>query len=460
MYFLQKFLCLAFWKMNQQDQGSGQGSGHPSNVPVKRKRGRPRKEVSVAQSQGQSGNVPMMPGPDNALNSNQTAGTTDYGGHEMVGKVVTGVVEGTFNAGYLLNVKVDNTDTFLRGVVFRPSQVTPVTAENDVAPHARMIERKEIPIPVHNPQAEMQGSVPSSVQCSKQSFEPQSQRSMSEEQVQPTDVHPGISVSFDNQLSLSGSRFVSVSESPFPLNISTGGLPQGTSEPQNMNQSSSAISEFEHDKTVKQGETSTQVQEPGADGGAKTDMEAAPELMDIVPTIQNTDNELRSEQQTVPSMHQLNEVMHDEPNTSNIEVNLISESAEPEAMQSEQTSKSVDNFAENHDLPKSDVQEDTGTNLDMGSLSKVDMLNSDGRASSDVANIPDVRSEHALNTSQPESVPSESKFSSEGCGDFREKSDVQKCSSSDGVTMIDFSQPTESLAKSLDSEKQIGSGTS
>ncbi|XP_010456356.1 PREDICTED: uncharacterized protein LOC104737793, partial [Camelina sativa] len=62
----------------------------------------------------------------------------------LVGKEVSGVVEGSFDAGYLLNVKVKDSDIKLRGLVFIPDRVKPVTPENDVAPLVRMYGREEI----------------------------------------------------------------------------------------------------------------------------------------------------------------------------------------------------------------------------------------------------------------------------------------------------------------------------
>ncbi|KAL1201771.1 Protein METABOLIC NETWORK MODULATOR 1 [Cardamine amara subsp. amara] len=62
----------------------------------------------------------------------------------LVGKGVSGVVEGSFDAGYLLNVKVKDNDIKLRGLVFIPGKVTPITSENDVAPLAKMYGREEI----------------------------------------------------------------------------------------------------------------------------------------------------------------------------------------------------------------------------------------------------------------------------------------------------------------------------
>ncbi|KAG4378293.1 hypothetical protein AAZX31_17G014300 [Glycine max] len=437
--------------MNQQNQGSGP----PLNVPMKRKRGRPRKEESVVQG----ANVPVMPGSNNVLNSNQTAGTTTVCDDEMVGKVVTGVIDGTFNAGYLLSVKVADTDAFLRGLVFVEDQVSPVNVENDVAPHVKMIERKEIPIPVVNPQAEIHGSVPSSVQCNKQSFEPELQQvPMSEEQVLPTEIHSGISGLLENQ---SSSTLI-------PNSISSEGIPQGIQEPGHVNQSTSILSELDHDKTVKQGETlheldaSTQVKESSADGGETKVSEAVSELINLVPPIENTNMELGTGQQTLPYVQQLNE-----PNISNIEFNLIPVSAEPEALSCEQTTKTVNYFVEKQELPKTDVLEDTKTKLAIETSSNVDTSNSNGKPSTDVVSIPVVGSNHRLDTSQPESmpseqvgksVPSESKFSSEG-HDLWGKRDPQNCSSFGDINKVDFNQPTESLAKSIESEKQIGSDT-
>ncbi|MCI14230.1 AT hook motif-containing protein, partial [Trifolium medium] len=125
--------------MNQQNQGSGV----PSNSPMKRKRGRPRKEENNV--------VHGVHKPENVLNFNQPVSTATNSGSCMLGKTVTGVIEAAFNDGFLVNVKAPDSDSFLRGVVFLPGQVNPVTAETDVAPHVQMINRKEFPIPMPMP---------------------------------------------------------------------------------------------------------------------------------------------------------------------------------------------------------------------------------------------------------------------------------------------------------------------
>ncbi|XP_039061777.1 uncharacterized protein LOC120206096 [Hibiscus syriacus] len=81
--------------------------------------------------------------------------------------MVSGVIEGSFDAGYLLNVKVGETNTHLRGVVFLPGRFTPITAANDVAPQAKMYKRKEIPFPFVSPQGHLHPVSPTSGKSEK-----------------------------------------------------------------------------------------------------------------------------------------------------------------------------------------------------------------------------------------------------------------------------------------------------
>ncbi|KAH7426363.1 hypothetical protein KP509_11G098600 [Ceratopteris richardii] len=63
----------------------------------------------------------------------------DFAADVKVGQSVHGVVDGTFDAGYLVTVRVGKTDTLFRGVVFGPGLSAPLTAENDVAPKTKRI---------------------------------------------------------------------------------------------------------------------------------------------------------------------------------------------------------------------------------------------------------------------------------------------------------------------------------
>ncbi|KAL3639963.1 hypothetical protein CASFOL_014931 [Castilleja foliolosa] len=108
--------------MNQGESSSGL----PFH-PLKRRRGRPPKDPSLKRT---AVGPRTEPRPDRV-------DTTEL----MVGQAVTGVVEASLDAGYLLNVRIGNSPMSFRGIVFKPGHFVPVTAENDVAPHLQMIKR-------------------------------------------------------------------------------------------------------------------------------------------------------------------------------------------------------------------------------------------------------------------------------------------------------------------------------
>ncbi|GLT59388.1 hypothetical protein SLA2020_322090 [Shorea laevis] len=144
--------------MTQDNQGNNPVP--PADFSVKRTRGRPRKYPRLhlnhtenahdlrIQNQNREDNARCPPGFD-VVNSNQNNnGTPGNNANDMmVGQVVNGVIEAAFDAGYLLTVRVGNSKTTLRGVVFKPGHVVPVSAENDVAPNVPMIRRNVIPFP-------------------------------------------------------------------------------------------------------------------------------------------------------------------------------------------------------------------------------------------------------------------------------------------------------------------------
>lgn len=59
----------------------------------------------------------------------------------LIGQNVHGVLDGTFDAGYFLTIRVGSTDTILRGVVFAPGVAMPLTKSNDAAPGVGRLER-------------------------------------------------------------------------------------------------------------------------------------------------------------------------------------------------------------------------------------------------------------------------------------------------------------------------------
>lgn len=160
--------------MTQENQGTG--SAVPDNLPAKRKRGRPRKDRSQTQGQvpaapnqtpGQvpvtpsqtPGQVPVTPSQTQGQvlaiptpeiekkNQRQKIDAATDAKSDMVGQAVFGILDGSFDAGYLLTVRVGETNTILKGVVFQPGSSVPVSGSNDVAPHMKMMKRAEVNIP-------------------------------------------------------------------------------------------------------------------------------------------------------------------------------------------------------------------------------------------------------------------------------------------------------------------------
>jgi hypothetical protein len=66
-------------------------------------------------------------------------------------------LDGSFDAGYLLSVRVGNTDTILHGAVFGPGLSLPVSKVNDIAPAVRFVMRHEM---IPQPQAPAVPGVP------------------------------------------------------------------------------------------------------------------------------------------------------------------------------------------------------------------------------------------------------------------------------------------------------------
>ncbi|XP_042028483.1 uncharacterized protein LOC121775470 [Salvia splendens] len=133
----------------------------PIAMRAKRKRGRPRKDSNLCSAS-------TLPSPEySTLMRNHTANQSIYptppapaadpdknptiADDPMVGSAVYGVVEGSFDAGYLISIRIGNSLTPFRGLVFQPRNVVALTPSNDVAPHAKMHQRREIQIPIPLP---------------------------------------------------------------------------------------------------------------------------------------------------------------------------------------------------------------------------------------------------------------------------------------------------------------------
>lgn len=121
-------------------------------IPEKRKRGRPRKDPSERRAaKARSQAVRMPPGYPQHHTTTPRIDPIHNPTEVMIGQTVTGVVEATFEAGYLLAVRIGNSNITLRGAVFKPGHTAPLTPENDVAPHVEMIKRTQVPFPEMQP---------------------------------------------------------------------------------------------------------------------------------------------------------------------------------------------------------------------------------------------------------------------------------------------------------------------
>lgn len=174
--------------MEQQNQGTN--STLPVDAPLKRKRGRPRKDESQVKKERMTKSNSVS--DTHRLGANRS--NEDDDDDEMVGQVVSGVCEGSFDAGYFVTVKVGNTDTLLRGAVFVPGLFTPISAANDVAPYAKMYKRKEIPIPVLNPQVQGSSSAPRLRRKNKQPVLPENTTPMAIDQPPSSGIQCGTSL--------------------------------------------------------------------------------------------------------------------------------------------------------------------------------------------------------------------------------------------------------------------------
>lgn len=143
--------------------------------PVKRKRGRPRKAdllAAAAAAAAADGSivstvngvpppVPIVPGvpvlkpePKPRKSRKKKGEVSGPVGVDMnlVGKTVTGVLDGSFDAGYLLTVRVGDSETVLRGLVFGPGLTVPISKINDVAPGVKVVKRDEsMALPASSP---------------------------------------------------------------------------------------------------------------------------------------------------------------------------------------------------------------------------------------------------------------------------------------------------------------------
>lgn len=118
----------------------------PASSPLKRKRGRPRKcdvpgyEPRRRNRHSQATPAGTIPAQASPAYANPTASSSHLP-CGLIGQQVSGVLEGTFDAGYLITVRVGGTGPVFKGLVFDPTLSVPLTVDNDVAPLLPMSRR-------------------------------------------------------------------------------------------------------------------------------------------------------------------------------------------------------------------------------------------------------------------------------------------------------------------------------
>ncbi|KAK4364209.1 hypothetical protein RND71_015567 [Anisodus tanguticus] len=138
--------------MNEQTTQDNNPSAQ-TILPAKRRRGRPRKDGGVAKRGNLQSPMTTPPAPENIKKVQQNAVEMSQkdggviGGNNVVGQMVSGVVDGCFDAGYFISVRVGNSGTTLRGLVFQPGRFAPITPANDVAPSAIVYHRNQVAQP-------------------------------------------------------------------------------------------------------------------------------------------------------------------------------------------------------------------------------------------------------------------------------------------------------------------------
>lgn len=389
--------------MSQQSQNTSSLS--PADVPMKRKRGRPRKDESLLSSKKK----PAMPELDSIKKNKESASTSGGVNDVMVGQMVTGVIEGSFDAGYLLNVKLGDTDTLLRGVVFLPGRFTPISAANDVAPHVKMYNRKDIPIPVFNPQTPVFKSITPSGQSSKQPTRPKIHQHS--DQVLPSKRQIAIPDALGNQsASVVVPLVANLPKNDAGLSLEGNEVQQQTLEPGLESQSTSIVAQLDHDKVVgcddvlQESEASTQIKGPKVDVAATKDSKAksaSEPVVDTVPGIEIVSQEPQIQHQAMSLDPKPSELVHDEVKNSNLEINQTPVFAEPKPYPSELVNRPVDNSMEDQASPKKDTAQDSQLELAIETSSGTDTALLNGKPASDPVDVTELVSLSTPRTSEP-----------------------------------------------------------
>eukprot|EP01018_Ginkgo_biloba_P016415 Gb_29505 [translate_table: standard] len=130
-----------------------------TGLSSRKKRGRPRKSDTVLLP-GEITALGVMPSYDGKSkkprNTDNDGSHSAHGNNSLIGQPVHGVLDGSFDAGYLITVRVGDTDTVFRGVVFGPGLSIPPSKITDIAPKVKTTSREvntSFPHPPYSPPA-------------------------------------------------------------------------------------------------------------------------------------------------------------------------------------------------------------------------------------------------------------------------------------------------------------------
>uniref|UniRef100_A0A5B7B9G0 AT hook motif-containing protein n=1 Tax=Davidia involucrata TaxID=16924 RepID=A0A5B7B9G0_DAVIN len=362
----------------------------PADLPVKRKRGRPRKDENLVKKENLNSPVPPS---DDGMRRNQPVEVEQSSDidDDMAGQVVSGVIEGSFDAGYLLSVRAGNSNTLLRGVVFQPGLFTPITRANDVAPHARMYKRREFPIPVFNPQIQFNISLPQPEQSNGQLVQLENRSPMVPDQVLPSELQSGALFAHDIQsasVALPLSDYLPKNDSGASLGGKT--MPQENLEFGLENQFAPQLEHYrivEEDEVMQVFEASTLLEVPKV--GVKTTEDlllksTSKSMVDILTGTETINQVPQVQHQAVDPGLEPNELVHNELKSSNSELHQTSEVAKPQPVPPEPISEPMDVVIEKLNSPKNDMPQ----SIQSEPASKVLIMNEtpcNGKLASDAA---------------------------------------------------------------------------
>eukprot|EP00252_Welwitschia_mirabilis_P017008 TRINITY_DN37814_c0_g1_i1.p1 TRINITY_DN37814_c0_g1~~TRINITY_DN37814_c0_g1_i1.p1 ORF type:complete len:188 (-),score=46.60 TRINITY_DN37814_c0_g1_i1:250-813(-) len=130
----------------ERDPMEGNVENSTAGLLAKRKRGRPRKSDTVLLP-AEITNLGVISSSDGKLkrcpHPEADGSHVCQGSRSLIGQTVNGVIDGSFDAGYLVTVRIENDDSIYRGVIFGPGLSVPPSKITDIAPKVKFTQRDQ-----------------------------------------------------------------------------------------------------------------------------------------------------------------------------------------------------------------------------------------------------------------------------------------------------------------------------